>query len=296
MDAIDKAIRLAARQHGAVSKRQAERCGLTRDQVRHLIRSGRLTSVRRGVCTITGTPATWELRASIALLACSDEAALASSSAGYVLGLVDRPPARIDVVVPHRTGVTEAPGVSVRRVVHMDIRDVRTVKGLRVTCPARTLVDLAATQSDRALSRAVDRALLSGLTTIKVIRRYIRDRNLRRRPGVGRLVKLLEDREFGVPESELERRFLELVEEYGLPAPERQVRVGPHRVDFMYDEARIVVEVDGRATHGTSEAFEADPMRQNALVLEGWATLRFTWKQVTEDPDYVADTIRRALE
>jgi very-short-patch-repair endonuclease len=36
-------------------------------------------------------------------------------------------------------------------------------------------------------------------------------------------------------------------------------------------------------------------VRQNALALEGWTILRFTWRQVTQDPEYVADTLRRAL-
>ena len=117
-----------------------------------------------------------------------------------------------------------------------------------------------------------------------------------RRPGVGRLVRLLDDREFGVPESELERRTLELIAAHVLPPPERQTRVGPHRVDVTYESRHLLVEVDGRATHGTSEAFEHDRVRQNSLVLEGWTVLRFTWKQITQDPDYIAATLRRALE
>ena len=296
MDPLARALRMASQQHGAISIRQAERCGLTRDQWRQLIRSGRCRSVRRGVCVVDGTPDTWEQRASIALLACGETAALGSRCAGFVLGLVEERPNRIDVLVrrPRRTSVL--PGTAVRQAARLDLKDVRTVKGLRVTCPARTLVDLAAELPDRALGRAVDKALIGGLTTITVVRRYIRERSLQSRPRIRRLVRLLNDREFGVPESELERRFLELIEAYGLPAPERQVRVGPHRVDFMYDSARLVVELDGRATHATSEAFEEDPVRQNALVLERLAPLRFTWKRITQDPDAVADELRRGLE
>lgn len=293
MDPFARASRLAAQQHGAINAAQARRCGLTRDQVRQLIRSGRYESARRGVYVVIGTPKTWEQRASVTRLAYGEEAAVGGFAAGFVLGLVDERPDRIDIVIRHDM---RREGASVRRAVCLDIRDVRTVKGLRVTCPARTLVDLAATLPDRALAAAVDTALLSGLTTIVVVRRYIRDRNLQRRRGVRRLIKLLDDREFGVPESELERRFLELIEEYRLPAPERQVRVGPHRVDFMYEAARIVVEVDGRATHGTAEAFEADPVRQNEIVIARLGPLHFTWKRIIEDPDYVADTLWRALE
>jgi very-short-patch-repair endonuclease len=213
-----------------------------------------------------------------------------------VLGLVEGRPEHLEVVVRRGTRSGDLRAASVRRVAHLDIRDVRTVKGLRVTCPARTLVDLAGALTDRALARAVDTALLSGLTTIRVIRRYVHDRRLQRRPGIRRLVKLLDDREFGVPESELERRMLELIGQYRLPSPERQRAAGPHRVDFAYLEAAVLVEVDGRATHGTAEAFDQDPVRQNDLVLEGWTVLRFTWTHITADPDYVAETITRALE
>ena len=231
----------------------------------------------------------------MALLAGGESAALRALSAAFVLGLSDSAPRRIEVAVRDGARDGKADGSAVRRASSLGAHDVRTVRGLRVTCPARTLVDLAAVAADRELARAVDRALLKGLVTIAVVRRYIKERRLQRRRGVARLIRLLDDREFGVPESELERRTLELIGECRLPEPARQRRVGPHRVDFAYDGERVLIEADGRATHGTSEAFEADPVRQNELVLQGWTVLRFTWRQITQDPDYVADTIRRAV-
>ena len=295
MDPAARALQLAAQQYGALSSSQARAWGLTRNQVRQLVRSGRLIAVRRSVYIVAGSPSTWEQRASIALLAGGDEAALSFRAAGFLHGLMDEKPGRIDVTVPHKTHNGDVDDVIVHRAVHLGAHDTRTVRALRVTCPARTLVDLASVYPERALGRAVDRALLSGLVTIRVARRYIRDRGLMCRPGVGVLVKLLDDREFGVPESELERRTIELIAEYRRPVPERQQRVGPHRVDFAYDGRRVLVEVDGRATHGTSEAFENDRVRQNEFVLAGWTVLRFTWKHITQDADYVADTLRRAL-
>jgi crotonobetainyl-CoA:carnitine CoA-transferase CaiB-like acyl-CoA transferase len=271
MDPLGQAARLASKQFGAISNRQARTCGLTRNQIRQLVRSERWAAVRRGVYIVAGTPASWEQRASIALLSC-DDAALSSCSAGYVLELIDEQPHRIEVLALHGTHDGSGNGVVIRRAIHLEARDRRTVHGLRVTSPARTLVDIAAVLEERSLGRAVDRALLRGLTTVGVVRKYIADRRLQCRPGVGTLVRLLDDREFGVPESELERRTLELIEAYRLQAPARQQRVGAHRVDFLYPDHRLVVEVDGRATHGTSEAFEEDRVRQNALVLEGWCS------------------------
>ncbi len=296
MDAMTQALAIAARQHGAIGSSQARSCGLSRHQIRHLVRSGRFVADRRAICVVAGTPDTWERRAWIALLACGDEAVLSHRAAGYVHGLLESKPRRIDITMWHRTRNGHVEGLPIHRAVRLEAADRRTVKGFPVTSPARTLVDLASELPDRALARTVDKALLLGITTIRVVRRYVRDRRLQRRPGVGRLLRLLDDREFGVPESELERRTLELIAEYRLPAPGRQQRVGRHRVDFAYMDQRVLVEVDGRATHGTAEAFEHDPRRQNALVLEGWTVLRFTWKQITQDPDYVADTMRSALE
>jgi very-short-patch-repair endonuclease len=58
----------------------------------------------------------------------------------------------------------------------------------------------------------------------------------------------------------------------------------------------VLIELDGRATHGTKSAFEADPRRHNALVLAGWnVMLRFTWADVTQRPSYVVDTVEKTL-
>jgi very-short-patch-repair endonuclease len=67
------------------------------------------------------------------------------------------------------------------------------------------------------------------------------------------------------------------------------------RVDFAYGDERIVIEVDGRLFHGP-EVFESDRERDNAAGLAGWRVLRFTWKMVTERPEYVVATVTEALE
>ena len=66
-------------------------------------------------------------------------------------------------------------------------------------------------------------------------------------------------------------------------------------VDFLWAEARLVVEVDGRATHGTRRAFQADRDRDGRLAVAGYRVLRFTWWDVTRRPAVVADRVRRLL-
>lgn len=66
-------------------------------------------------------------------------------------------------------------------------------------------------------------------------------------------------------------------------------------LDFADVDLRIAIEVDGRAFHSDRRSFERDRRRQNALVVDGWLVLRFTWEQITQDPEGVIATIRAAV-
>jgi hypothetical protein len=66
-------------------------------------------------------------------------------------------------------------------------------------------------------------------------------------------------------------------------------------LDIAFVRRRLACEIDGRETHDRADAFEGDRERQNALVLAGWTVLRFTWRMLTEDPDYVVWATRSAL-
>jgi very-short-patch-repair endonuclease len=92
--------------------------------------------------------------------------------------------------------------------------------------------------------------------------------------------------------SELERRFLNLCRRHGIPLPEVNVRVDAFTVDFLWRDARLIVETDGFQTHGTRFAFEADRARDARLKAIGFEVLRFTWRQLTRDGPAVAETVR----
>jgi very-short-patch-repair endonuclease len=57
----------------------------------------------------------------------------------------------------------------------------------------------------------------------------------------------------------------------------------------------VVVETDGWLAHSTPYAFEADRATTNALQLQGWLVLRFTWADLTRRARQVAATVCRAL-
>ncbi|MGI8417573.1 MAG: endonuclease domain-containing protein [Nakamurella sp.] len=66
-------------------------------------------------------------------------------------------------------------------------------------------------------------------------------------------------------------------------------------VDIAFPGLRLAMEIDGRLHETDPRIFEKDRYRQNALVAQGWTVLRFTYRMLVDDPDYVVRTIRRAL-
>ena len=113
----------------------------------------------------------------------------------------------------------------------------------------------------------------------------------RRRSRV--LRELLDD--LNPTQSALEDAFLRLCRRFGLPRPESQVRRDRTRPDFVWSQARLVVEVDSWSGHGTPWAFQADRTKSNAVQLAGWTILRFTYADVMRRPRLVATQVRQAL-
>lgn len=117
--------------------------------------------------------------------------------------------------------------------------------------------------------------------------------SLPRRIGVGRLRKLLEAPTVTLTSTQLERRFLPLAHEAGLPAPQTQVWLNGHRVDFFWPELRLVVETDSLRYHRTAFKQANDKRRDNAHATSGLTTLRFTDGQIRNEPDYVRGILVR---
>jgi very-short-patch-repair endonuclease len=95
--------------------------------------------------------------------------------------------------------------------------------------------------------------------------------------------------------TKLEARFLALCRRHRLPRPEANVPIGPYKVDFLWREQRLVVEVDGWDSHRSRSAFETDRARDAKLKTWGYEVVRFTWRQLTDDPKGVAITVRALL-
>jgi very-short-patch-repair endonuclease len=120
----------------------------------------------------------------------------------------------------------------------------------------------------------------------------------RRRPGRRLLRAVIADHVAGstITESEAEELFLAIVRRAGLPLPELQVSLWGRRRDFVFREARVVVEVDGRQAHDRDGAFERDALRDAEVVVNGHRPLRFTRRAVKFDSGYVDATLHAVLD
>jgi very-short-patch-repair endonuclease len=101
-------------------------------------------------------------------------------------------------------------------------------------------------------------------------------------------------------ESVLERRFLEIIREAALPRPATQIVItnGHHRigrVDFVWDDLRVVVEVSGSLGHSSPSERTKDAQRRNELQDDGWKVYEYTYQDVVDRPSAVARSIRSRL-
>jgi very-short-patch-repair endonuclease len=252
---------------------------------------GWLVPVFRGVYGIGHTPRTRRGWYVAALVAAGDQSALSHRTAAAVHRMLGAA-RQLHLTVPR--SAKGLAGVRIHRPRALRREDIVVVDGLRVTSPARTLLDLADLCKRRVLERAIDQAEFHRL---HLPLGEVHDR-ARRRPGRRLLRAVIAEHVAGstITESEAEDLCLALVRRAGLPRPEPQAQLWGRRRDFVFRDARVVVEIDGRQAHDRSVAFERDALRDAEVVVNGHRPLRFTRRAVKFDGGYVGATLRAVLE
>ena len=284
----DRAIaQIADSQHGNISHAELLALGLTKRQIAYRITIGRLHPVFRGVYAV-GRPLRTALEwAAAAVLACGDNAALSHCSALAMWDLAEWRWSAIHVTVP---GDRRPTGIKVHRATGLTSRDFRTHRGIRMTSPARTILDCAPTLTERQLNRAVNDAR----------------RTLRLRPGhlaevIGRfphhpgakMLKRFTEAKGGPTRSEWEDLFPAWCARYELPPPVMGGIVAGYEVDALFPEEKVIVELDSWEFHQDRSSFESDRDRDADTLAAGHETVRITWGRMTADE---AGRLHRILE
>jgi hypothetical protein len=229
-----------------------------------------------------------------AVLACGPGALLSHRSAADLWGLRRTARHDIDVIAPGRSRHQRS-GITVHRPRRLEPADASIVDGVPVTAIPRTLVDLASVVNRRQLARAFEQADRLGLLHVDDVEAVCERSRGRRGVGTLRAIIAAAKPASAFLRSELERRFLELCDEAGLPRPSMNLFTEGFEVDASWPDQRVVVELDGWEYHRTHADFERDRARDARLEVAGYRVVRFTDKTVETDAAGVVDTVRRLL-
>jgi hypothetical protein len=281
---------LADRQHGVFALWQLDRCGGLTAAVHRRARAGRLRRLHTGVFAYGHRRLSANGHRLAAVLACGPQAVLSHGSAAALWELIATGQTRTDVTVPGSSRRAR-PRIRLHRARELAPESVTVVDGIPVTTVTQTLCDLAGVVSRARFRQAVEQAQRAGVLNLRALQRAV-DRHPTRRGTAA--VRAVLDGYQPAPftRSGLERRFLDLIRDAGLPAPLVNHRVAGYEVDVYWPQWNLVVELDGRAYHSDPGAFERDPVRDARLMRAGCRVLRVTAKRLLRAPSAVIADVR----
>lgn len=283
---------LAARQHGVVSCAQLREIGISEDEIRGRLERGSLHSLHHGVYAVGHRAVTREGQLLAAVLAGGPGAVLSHASAAELWGLPLHKERDIEVITRSRRGRR---GIRFHRS-SLEPGEVTVFKGIPVTTPERTILDLAARESTERLERLIRQAEYEHLASTASLSSCFSTHEGAR--GSRRLRKALDlaTETTGATRSKLERKFLAFIRRNALPRPKLNHRIEFHSrtvfADAAWPKHRLIVELDSREAHANRHSFESDRTRDRDLLVAGWTTTRVTWRQLREDEPALAAAIR----
>jgi very-short-patch-repair endonuclease len=257
--------------------------------VSRLVRARRWRRLTPGVFFAEHHRFTDAARVRVAVWSYGVEAAASGLAAAWWLDLTKFAPEIVEVTAPRDSRLVRRSGTRLRRrdLVSTDIVECR---GLRITAPDLTIIEAASRKGGGA--RVLDSALqLERSELPRLWQAHLRNKG---RHGAPRARQLLQAASAGA-RSEAERLFARLMDRAGIKGWIANYPVVGYKVDFAFVGPKVAVEIDGLAFHSEADDFHRDRKRQNAITLAGWQVLRFTWLDLTEYPDRVVATVRRAI-
>jgi predicted transcriptional regulator of viral defense system len=283
---------LAARQHGVVATRQLAALGYGRNAVAKAANVGRLHRVHRGVYAVGHRRLTWHGRCMAAVLA-SHPSVASHLSAAWLWGLLRSRPEGV-----HVTRRSPRPRMRPFVVHTADLApaDLTRRDGIPVTSLSRAILDMAVTSRPRTVGRHIQLADDLQVFDLREMHDLLeRSKGHRGRAKVRAALETYDERPV-FTRSGLERRFLEVVREAGMPEPAMNRFVAGFEIDAWWEAERFGVELDVYETHGSRLSFEEDRVRDDELLLAGIETTRVTGPRLDREPDAVVESVRRHLE
>lgn len=295
----DRVVWLATAQHGVLALWQLSLLGAASGTARRWAAAGYLHRVHHGVYAVGHRALSPAGRQLAGVLACGPGAAVCGRSAVQLHGLAHDRRALVDVAIA-APGHRRHAGLAIHRLQRLQPTEL-TVRNrvVPVTTLPRTLLDVAAEVGPAELRELLARAQRRRKLDVEALSSLVqRSSGLR---GVAILreaaAELLPGG--GLPRLGLEGEMLGVCRAWQLPEPivNGLIRL-EHRtlqVDFHWPAERLVVETDGYEAHSDIASHEEDRRRDQDLAEIGWEVLRFTWRQVTGEPQRTARIIGQVL-
>ena len=284
---------LAEVQHGVISHGQLIALGLSRQAIHDRVRRGRLHVVYRGVYAVGRQRVDARGRWMAATLSVGEGAVLSYTSAAGLWGLIAARQ-RVEVTVPSQAGRKRRRDVTVHRSRSLPSHELARKDNIPLTSLARTLLDVSTVFERRQLEKALDEASFLRLYDGMSLQRVIADHPER----ATKLKACIAEHVAGDTHANegLEERFFLLCRHHRLPDPLVHQPIGPYEVDFLWAQARVIVETDDRSSHLRAASFERDHVKTAYLQDLGYHVRRVTSRMLDQDGRGMLNGLKARLE
>lgn len=279
---MERLRQAAATQHGVLLSGTVRRLGVTRAQERRLRAEGWLVSVQAGAVVVGGGPPSRWQKVVAAWLLCGPGSVVSHATAASIHRFAGMLPADSNAAVEIsvvRPAHPRPSGCVVHRIKELPGSSVTAYRGIPVTTPPRTLVDILPRLAPAALKRVVDEGIIARLWDVSDLERAVAA--AARRAGVDDLRKLLVYRSErpGSGRNAIEARVERALACFAPFETQHQVVLDGHVfvLDIAWPELRVVVECEGWDVRSRSRGkFDHERRRDNILVAHGWVIVRLT--------------------
>ncbi|MBA3906828.1 MAG: type IV toxin-antitoxin system AbiEi family antitoxin domain-containing protein [Pseudonocardiales bacterium] len=293
-------VELSAHNGGVFTRRQALTCGYPPSEVRLLLKAGLWVQLRQGIyvdhllydVAAPAERAVLDIAAARLTVGAPTVGSHASAATAYGLPLLSSSPVTLSSRLGCRRGALSDPIDVIAAPIVAD--HLWSLRGVPVTNPARTLVDLADSLPLADAVVAMDDALRRRLVTPDEVKEVAMTL------GARQILPVLNaaDPRSESPLESLSRVALALE---GIEAPELQHVLRDlcgrflGRVDFWWPRYRVVGEADGMLKYDSPDALRAEKRRQEAIEQARYRVVRWTWHEMRTAPALVAERLRFAF-
>lgn len=297
-DRSQRVSNLTSRQHGVISVSQLRELGVPRSTVSRWRSDGRIVLVHPRVYAVGHRALSRDGWWHAGELVAGSGGALTCRASCEIWRLLPIQHGPVHVISGGRTGTTTT-GIRVHRT-PLEDDEVTIRRGLRVTTVARAIADLAGHGSTHDVGNALDSTIRLKLFDWGAFERILERSGGRRgrRILISALARLNLTGETFL--SNAERNARDALLNAGLPRPEVNAKIRRPaaldlKVDLLWRDARLIVEVDG-PQHQLPYQRWMDQERDAWLTAHGFHVLRIPVKQVDARLEAVVALISRELQ